>query len=431
MATEYKLSFTAEEVNERLIKVDELETSIDELVANQYDVLENAGLIGIDGREITDLTQYKKYLGFINNANQWTNLNEKYQFVLVPITAIGTTLSITAHPEYALYFVGLRSFAPFVASDIPDFSTSSGWTGRQTVPKNFTKNYIVPDDVKYLVFFIVYNTHECYPSNILINIPYSKGRLDILEDKVGIIENGAYQVKWLALGDSITEGYYSIAGENSEDTESHKSIDECYCAWIAKMKKFNLDNRGVGGSGWIKRGTEAAPKLNAREQIDATNEDGSYVLDFTQYDVCTIMWGVNDWKGSQNLGAFEDGSNPEVESVYGNMRYVIETILNRNPKIKLFIITPVNCRQDTSARPSSADINWGIGFAFGGQTLEEYYTAIKTVCEYYGVEMIDMLHNSIINRINAETLLPDKVHPSLDAHKQMGIELAGRILYGG
>jgi hypothetical protein len=51
-------------------------------------------------------------------------------------------------------------------------------------------------------------------------------------------------------------------------------------------------------------------------------------------------------------------------------------------------------------------------------------------CEYYGIEMIDMTHNSIINRINAETMLPDKVHPSLDAHRQMGLELSGKILYG-
>lgn len=41
-----------------------------------------------------------------------------------------------------------------------------------------------------------------------------------------------------------------------------------------------------------------------------------------------------------------------------------------------------------------------------------------------------MLHNSVINRINAETLLPDKVHPSLEAHRKMGLDLAGKILFG-
>jgi lysophospholipase L1-like esterase len=413
----------------------ELQANINNLKEYQYDVLENTGIIGKDGAEITDLTKYDKQYGFISTAGTWVNINEKYQFVAIPINATGATLSITANSNNQLFIAGLRSLPAFVANDVPDFSESSGWTSRLTVPKSSTKNYTIPDDVKYLVAFIIYNTHDCTPANFYLSIPYSKGRLDKLEDKVnnltgnGSGNNIGLTINYLALGDSITEGFYSVINEGLEDTESHRDAENNYCSWIARMKGFNLDNKGVGGSGWLKRGTTAAPKLNAREQIDATNEDGSYVLDFSKYDICTIMWGVNDWKGSQNLGSFDDGTNPETESVYGNMRYVIESILTRNPNIKLIIITPVNCRQDTSARPSSMDNNWGIGFEFNGHTLEDYYTAIKTVCEYYGIEMIDMLHNSVINRINAETLLPDKVHPSIEAHKQMGIELAGKILY--
>ncbi len=396
---------------------------------NQYNILESAGLIGREETTITYLSSYHPTWGYITNTGTWGNINEKYQFIVIPISNTGSTLSITANNSYAMYFAGLRSYTTPTDKSAVDFSEADGWTSRLTVPKSTTKQYNIPDDVKYLILFVVYNTSDCTPASFYLNIPYSKGRVDILEEKVDVLENG-HGLKWLALGDSITEGYYSVLNENTEDTESHKSIDECYCAWIAKMKGFDLDNKGVGGSGWLKRGTAAAPKLNSREQIDAVNEDGTYVIDFTKYDICTIMWGVNDWKGSQNLGAFEDGINPETESVYGNMRYVIESILSRNPSIKLIIITPVNCRQDTSARPSSADNNWGIGFEFGGHTLDDYYDAIKEVCDYYGIEIIDMTHNSIINRINAETMLPDKVHPSLDAHRQMGLELSGKILYG-
>jgi lysophospholipase L1-like esterase len=406
-----------------------LSKEISNIERNQYNILESAGLIGREETIITDLSSYNPTLGFITNTGTWSNINEKYQFIVIPISNTGSTLSITANDSCATYFAGLRSYIAPTDKITVDLSEADGWTSRLTVPKSATKQYNIPDDVKYLILFVVYNTSDCTPASFYLNIPYGRGRVDILEEKVDILENG-HKLKWLALGDSITEGYYSVLDENTEDTESHKSIDECYCAWIAKMKGFDLDNKGVGGSGWLKRGTAAAPKLNSREQIDAVNKDGTHVIDFTKYDICTIMWGVNDWKGSQNLGTFEDGINPETESVYGNMRYVIETILTRNPNIKLIVITPVNCRQDTSARPSSADNNWGIGFEFGGHTLDDYYDAIKNVCEYYGIEMIDMTHNSVINRINAETMLPDKVHPSLDAHRQIGLELSGKILYG-
>ena len=397
------------------------------------DVLKNSGLIGNEGLVITDLSTYESTWGFITNTGSWSNINEKYQFIVIPVTNIGSVLTVTANSSTASYLAGLRSYSTPVSGVAVDFSTVEGWTARFTVPRGGTKNYNIPDDVKYLIVFTVYNTANSIPSGFQLTIPEAKGRLNILEEKVDDLENKT-GLKWLALGDSITEGYYSIMEDGTEDTESHKSVDECYCAWIAKMKGFELDNQGVGGSGWLKRGTAAAPKLNAREQIDATNEDGSYVFDFTKYDLCTIMWGVNDWKGSQNFGTFEDGINPTTESVIGNMRYVIETILTRNPAIKLILITPVNCCQDTSGRSSSADNNWGIGFTFGSgdnaKTLQDYYDAIKQVCEYYGVEMIDMLHSSVINRITARTMLPDKVHPSLEAHRQIGLELAGRILYG-
>lgn len=420
-------------------ELDAVKKNVNTFINDPYKILRDLAIISTGGVEITDLSLYETNYGFIGNAGTWININEKYQYVIIPITSKGAKLQVTALEDAVFYFAGLRSFdsTPSV-NDTPDYSTAEGWTGRRTGSMGNTHSYQIPDDVKYLYVNVVYNTKPVYTTDFKLTIPESDGRINILEKKVEALEQGTTlpqeTIKWIALGDSITEGFYSIHNENTEDTENHKDTTKSYCAWVARQKGFELTNKGVGGSGWLKRGTTAAPKLNAREQIDAVNEDGSYVLDFTQFDLCTIMWGVNDWKGGELLGTFDDGLNPETESVISNMRYVIETILTRNPEIKLIIITPVNCRQDTLARPSTAENNWGIGFTFGSgenkKTLQDYYNAIKQVCDYYGVEMIDMLHNSVINRINAETLLPDKVHPSLEAHRKMGLDLAGKILFG-
>jgi lysophospholipase L1-like esterase len=51
------------------------------------------------------------------------------------------------------------------------------------------------------------------------------------------------------------------------------------------------------------------------------------------------------------------------------------------------------------------------------------------VCEWYGIEYIDMTHNSVVNRQNIEDLLIDKVHPSEACHKAMALELAKKIMY--
>ena len=55
----------------------------------------------------------------------------------------------------------------------------------------------------------------------------------------------------------------------------------------------------------------------------------------------TIAFGINDWKGSDTFGTFDDDITTGG-AVYSNMRYVIEKILTDNPECKIFIITPIN-----------------------------------------------------------------------------------------
>ena len=351
-----------------------------------------------------DLTGLTQHQGNLSSTKTWNNINAKYTHVVVPVVG-GMEIEVGAQSSVAAYFAVLRSYSTPVNGAAVDYSTATGWDNFITVASNNTFSNVLPDDAKYVVVMVLRNNKDYSPATFSVTY------------------NAAEKIKWLAMGDSITEGFYSVTNEGTEDTENHLSKSKCYAQVCATYKGFSLDNKGVGGSGWVKRGTAGAPKPNVRDQLDAET------IDFTKYDVVTAMFGVNDWKGSQNLGAFSDGTNPETESVYGNMRYFVETVQAANPAIKIILITPVNCRQDTQAVPSTAENNWGIGYAFDGKTLEDYYTAIKTVCEYYDIQMVDMLHDSIINRVNAVAMLPDKVHPSLAAHRQMGIGLAGKLLY--
>ena len=224
--------------------------------------------------------------------------------------------------------------------------------------------------------------------------------------------NGYEKPVWYAIGDSITQGFYSYM---NGDTPAISTTTNCWAKIAADKAGFSLTNYGVGGSGFVHNAT-VGDKLNARDHIDT--------IDFSGADMVTIAFGINDWKGNDNFGTFED--NIEVGgTVYSNMRYVIEKIMSDNPECKIFIITPIN-----SSKYGNASGNWSLSAQNGnGKTLEDMFQLEKTVADYYGIELIDMTHNSVFNRINCPALLADGVHPTLRGHQLMGAELSRKIHY--
>lgn len=233
------------------------------------------------------------------------------------------------------------------------------------------------------------------------------------EQRFETIENTVRSnLKWCAMGDSISEGYYSYLDENGS---SVLKLDSGV-GWIKKVADkigFALTNKSVGGSGYLCKRSEENPVLNAKEVADS--------MDFAEFDLVTLAFGVNDWKYNVNIGAFEDDINSS-NSAYANMRYVIEKVISDNPLCKIIVITPLNVAFGTEAT------NWGVGYSFSNSgTLERVFEMEKEVCEYYGVEYIDMTHASIVNRKNITTVLPDGVHPSADCHTRIAAEMSRKI----
>ncbi|MCM1530132.1 MAG: SGNH/GDSL hydrolase family protein [Alistipes sp.] len=219
-------------------------------------------------------------------------------------------------------------------------------------------------------------------------------------------------VRWYALGDSITQGYYSYISDESSEPKI-ATTSNCWAKKVASAKNYTFTNYGVGGSGYVHNGT-VLDKLNARAHVDT--------IDFSDADLVTLAYGVNDWKYNEPLGKFDD----DVQSggtLYSNMRYVIEKILSDNPLCKIIVITPINC-----SRYGTYEGNWGIGYQFSNNgTLEDIFNAEKTVADYYGLELIDMTHNSCVNRLTAPHILIDGVHPSIAGHEAMGREISDKI----
>ena len=214
---------------------------------------------------------------------------------------------------------------------------------------------------------------------------------------------------WYAVGDSITQGWYS---EFKAGGGYNQAVNAAY-GWATKLaaiKGYTLKNLAIGGTGFVDPNDDDT----GRTIIDANS--------FANADFVTIAYGVNDWKGNQPIGTMEDDLTTGG-TVISNMRYMIEKILNDNPLCKIYVITPLNC-----SMYGTKETNWGLGYSFETSgTLEDMFNAIVSVCEYYGIEYIDMTHQSVINRHNIETLMPDKVHPTPEAHTVIAHEISEKI----
>lgn len=278
-------------------------------------------------------------------------------------------------------------------------------------------------------------------------------------------------VKWCAMGDSITKGAVSeyatgqTPNRNSAATweeiktsaspAMYYSTTEAWVPKLAALKNWTVKNEGVGNSGWITNSTDfnashPNPQLDAAWNIAAkiANETVDGVKGFKRFDIVTLMYGVNDWAYNKYLlGDVNDvfDFNATPTTIVGGMRKTLETIIASNPYCKIFVITPLNRRgsymKDVYDEDGDGDTeeslylqesyNWAFGFEKGrAKTLEQICEQIKKVCNYYGVEVIDMAHSAVINRRNLPIMLPDYVHPTAEAHSVIAKELSNKIMFG-
>jgi lysophospholipase L1-like esterase len=215
-------------------------------------------------------------------------------------------------------------------------------------------------------------------------------------------DNGDGHINWFALGDSITQGYYSVMEDGKGVLKLNSAV-----AWSTLLSKevgWRLVNSAVGGSGYVHPGT-VLDKLNARDHMDR--------MTFLQAELVTLAFGINDWKGNQPLGSMDDDVQ-QGGTFYSNMCYCIEKIMAENPNAEIVVISPMNC-----CRFGNEASQWSIGYRFARSgTLEDVFNAMQEVCDYYGLPMIDLLHNEEING-DIKNWFPDGVHPSQEKHQRL------------
>ena len=228
---------------------------------------------------------------------------------------------------------------------------------------------------------------------------------------IGYVKTDDNAPVWYALGDSITQGFYSETWEGGIAGRTPMG----YPTYAALANKWKLVNYGVGGSGYIKP-SDSLRKPNAKGQVD--------LIDFAGCDICTLAFGVNDWHYNQEIGTVDDAKTLGT-TMASNMKYVIEKILTDNPLCRLNIMLPMNC----ATYGGDFESDWGLNTSLQTSgTLQHVIDVIKAVAEMYHLPVIDQSKTGIANRFNILEVLPDGIHPALETMKVYGERIARQIM---
>ncbi len=186
---------------------------------------------------------------------------------------------------------------------------------------------------------------------------------------------------YCAFGDSITWGYDRLTSAQMENPYSKQ-------VW----KSLNLKSyRNAGANGLTFVSNVAGRGCIAETVISETK----------QYDIISVMCGVNDYTLSTSIGTLGDTT---TSSIYGSLDVIATTLKENNPNAFIFFMTPYqsghsgNCMDNNSA----------------GYSLLDVANAVKAVANKYGIPVLDMFNDGKFEIYGMYAENSDKIHPNQD-----------------
>jgi lysophospholipase L1-like esterase len=195
------------------------------------------------------------------------------------------------------------------------------------------------------------------------------------------------------LGDSITEGVGASEPKYN------------YVNDIARNAKLReAKNYGIGGTR-IARQTEI--KEGERFDID-------FIMRVPEMDddadIVVVFGGTNDYgHGQAPLGEFNDGT---VFTFYGALHNLIKLLIKKYLGKPIVFLTPLHRLNETEKTSWKPD-------GVVQHPLIDYVKAIREVCEYYSIPVLDMYKESGISGNIPEycsEFMPDGLHPNDKGH---------------
>lgn len=203
---------------------------------------------------------------------------------------------------------------------------------------------------------------------------------------------------WVLFGDSLTDNY-----------GGHDLTGNYFATKIAREFNMSFDNRAKSGSNIYRGGSGNYTSVSGMIKLDEfTAEIDAGTTE--QPDYITIAFGTNSF--TAQLGTNADTSATDT-SVYGATKRFIEVLREKCPKSVFgFVLSPKQ--------------NWGSSDPYNLRAVDAARTAIKAVCDEYGVPYIDMSTQSGIT----VDMLPDGIHISNDQSQNLYYHAMRRLMIG-
>ena len=383
----------------------------------------NGNVITIEGgdvptsvNELLSFQSWPEYNGYITRSNKWDKVSlGTYKVRVIPVNG-GEKLSIAGWKN------GKVSVTTNFSEPVQDAAAPTLATGMSYNALFWTLNGItLPSDARFLIIQTLYNSSDWSP--YLLKLDGTDYMISVRDE----VANEHYRngVNWMQFGDSITWGYISYWCDKTNDIAASASnqFDLVWPYLVSKLNNWSYTRNGQGGQGWICGGSPAYSYVRG-------------VDDYSPYNFITFAFGINDWKGvpASSFGSISDSytysDDMTPSTVVESMRFCFDYILRRNTRIKIMVISPFNCRgyKSEGTHPYGTwETCWARGYNRQGVTLDDFADLMQSVCDEYGIEMIDMTRNSVINRDNLIDLLPDGVHPSVECHRLLAREMSKKF----
>lgn len=231
-------------------------------------------------------------------------------------------------------------------------------------------------------------------------IPYMKRT--IIDNKIlketEYIHSFLNEKKIVTLGDSITAGY------------SLTSREMPWSKQIAALFNAQFVNYGIGGSEIAVFDGESTTYNPMVLRYSTMDDDADLVI---------VAGGTNDWGHEHtNLGTFEDRG---VDTFYGAMHTICDGLMKKYCGKDIIFMTPIKRNLNGMKYYEHNNL---------GYTLTQFCNAIKEVCAYYGIPVLDMYEKCPINPIvdgYMDKYIPDGTHPNFNGHRLMARYVAGFI----
>ena len=173
-------------------------------------------------------------------------------------------------------------------------------------------------------------------------------------------------------------------------TEFHKYVDK-----YTSLTSSTALNYGIGGT--------CIGSIN-------TGITNSFVARYTEMDntadMVIVFGGTNDFTNPVPFGTFSDRI---VNSFYGALHLLCVVLLTKYPRKPIVFMTPLHRAGTTpeyNQTTKVANTN-----SWTGKTLKEYVNAIKDVCQYYSIPVLDSYSESGIDvEVNTSYYFTDGLH---------------------